>query len=254
MPKNFFGRVSQLWQDCLLSFSAIGPSLRLVFDRKYMAAWHTFCAFDSLAVKILIDIGAHDGLYAKRAARYFSLERTVLIEPLPEKGQLLRGLGLPGMCVLEAALADREGTAKFTINATSQASSIKKVNSVLGGDYGFDLSEVGTIDVKLTTLDAVFDKLQLTHADLVKIDVQGAERELLRGAQKALTNIRFIQIEMLFADHYADSADFCELYQTLRAAGFRLARLQDFTHAPTGVLLHCDAVFVNERYLENNSR
>jgi FkbM family methyltransferase len=213
-----------------------------------MAAWHSFSDFVPSSVKSLIDIGAHDGLYATRAAKYFPLERTILIEPLPDKTEGLRRLGLPGLTVIAAALADRAGSTAFTINATPQASSIKKVNPELGQHYGVDLSEVTSIDVTVTTLDLVFDELKLSNVDLVKIDVQGAERELLRGAHHSLPRIRYIQIEALFADHYADAADFCELYKTLSSYGFKLARLTDFCNSPSGFLLQCDAIFQNERF------
>jgi FkbM family methyltransferase len=210
-----------------------------------MAAWHTFRSFDPSSVKVLVDIGAHDGLYSRYAAEYFSLERTILIEPLPEKAEVLSTLKLPGKEVIVAALADRVGTAQFTINATQQASSIKRINTNLGIEYGLDFTEKNAITVELTTLDEVFDSLNLERVDLVKVDVQGAERELLLGAPRSLPRIHFLQIELLFADHYADAADFCELYQMLQTVGFHLARLKDFSHGTTGTLLQCDGVFVN---------
>jgi FkbM family methyltransferase len=212
-----------------------------------MAAWHTFSEFDPSSVKTLIDIGAHDGIYATRASRYFALEETILIEPLPEKTDRLRELTLPGLKVITAALADRVGSTAFAINATAQASSIKRVNSVLGKDYQLDFSEVRSIDVSVTTLDNLFSDLRLSGIDLVKIDVQGAERELLAGARNSLPYIRFIQIEVLFVEHYADSALFFELHETLSSAGFKLMRLIDFATSPSGLLLQCDAVYRNER-------
>ena len=249
MQRTLCARGYQLLSDLWLSFSPEGPKTRQIFDRKYMAAWRTFHDFDPVSVKVLVDIGAHDGLYAKYAAQYFSLERTILIEPLPEKAEILHDLNVPGKVVIMAALADRVGTAQFTINSTQQASSIKRVNTNLGAEYGLDFTEKNVITVNLTTLDAVLDDLSLERVDLVKIDAQGAERELLLGSRRSLPRIRFLQIEMLFADHYADAADFCELYQMLRTAGFRLAMLKDFTHGPTGTLLQCDGVFMNKCWL-----
>jgi len=246
MQRTLDVRIYQLLSDFWFSFALRGPKTRHVFDRKYMAAWHTFHDFDANSVKVLVDIGAHEGLYAKYAAQYFSLERTILIEPLPDKAGTLIALDLPGKEIVTAALADRVGTAQFTINATQQASSIKRVNANMSVEYGMDFTEKNVITVTLTTLDKVFDDLNLEKVDLVKIDVQGAERELLLGSRKSLPQIHFLQIEMLFADHYAGAAQFCELYQMLTAAGFRLARLKDFSHGPTGALLQCDGVFVNE--------
>jgi FkbM family methyltransferase len=252
MSRSALGRAAGLLSDFRLSLSRNGPAIGRVLDREYMAAWHTFFEFAPSSVKTLIDIGAHDGMYAERASKYFALQRTILIEPLPDKTERLQQLGLPGLTVIASALADRVGNTTFTINETAQASSIKKVNPELGQHYGVDLSEVASINVNVTTLDRVFEELQLSNIDLVKIDVQGAERELLRGAQKSLPHIRFIQIEALFAEHYADAADFCELYGTLSSSGFKLARLTDFANSPSGILLQCDAVFQNERLVQRD--
>jgi FkbM family methyltransferase len=248
MSRSLAARAIGLLSDCCLSLSSRGPSIHKTFDREYMAAWHQFSAFDQKSVKSLMDIGAHDGLFASRASRYFELSRTILVEPLPEKLESLRQMRLPDLTVVPAALAASVGTATFTINATDQASSLKRVNPQSGGDYGLDLSEVMTIDAEVTTMDQLFVDLGLSSVDLVKIDVQGAERDLLQGAQASLPRIHFIQIEALFTEHYAQAADFCELHEILTSAGFRLLRLIDPVNSSSGVLLQCDAIYQNEQF------
>ena len=248
MSRSIIKRIAAGISDIQLALSQEGPPLARILDRDYMASWHMFHEFEPSSVKTLIDIGAHDGLYAYNAARYFALDQVILVEPLPEKAEKLCGLKLPGMRVIPAAVSDYCGKISFAIVATTQASSIKKINSQIGALYGLDMSESGSIDVPVTTLDQIFLDENLSSIDLVKIDVQGAERELLAGAANCLSKIRLVQIEMLFADHYADSAKFCQLHQTLSAAGFKLLRLIDFVHSSDGALLQCDAVYRNEKF------
>ena len=48
----------------------------------------------------------------------------------------------------------------------------------MGVEYRLDFTEKTVITVTLMTLDKIFDDLNLERVDLVKVDVQGAEREL----------------------------------------------------------------------------
>ena len=221
--------------------------VRRIFDREYVAAWRQFHDFAPDAVHTLINVGAHEGLYAGRAARYFSLERTILVEPLPKFAGNLRKLNLPGQEVVEAAMSDKVGEATFTVSNTEQASSLLEINPAMSGAYNLDMSESQRITVRVTTLDQTVSDLGIQSIDLLKIDVQGAERALLAGASSALQKTKYVQIEVLFVEHYQGCAQFFEIDSIMTGAGFRLCRLVDFSHAADGTLLQADAVYLNCR-------
>ena len=219
-----------------------------VLNREYVAAWGQFKEFSQDSVRILVDVGAHEGLYASRASRYFSLSRTILVEPLPKFAEKLRKLNLPGAEVVQAALSDSIGEASFAVNQTEQASSLFEVNSDMSDAYKLDMAVAEKISVQVSTLDQLTATSKLERIDLLKIDVQGAERELLRGARKTMGNTKYIQIEVLFVEHYKGCALFFELDQILTSSGFRLCRLVDFLYSPEGALLQADAVYRNTRF------
>jgi hypothetical protein len=75
--------------------------------------------------------------------------------------------------------------------------------------------------------------------------VQGAEKLLLAGAKNALRRTKYLQIEMLFVEHYRGCALFHELDELCRAAGFELHRLGDFSNDSKGRLLQGDAIYRN---------
>jgi FkbM family methyltransferase len=245
MKNSAYHRFLGVLRDVLTSRIEPGLPLSKVFDRNYMAAWSAFRDFDRASVETLVDIGAHEGLYAARAARYFSLKRTILVEPLPKFAKNLRKLNLPGAEVVEAAMADKVGEARFTVSNTEQASSLLEINPTMSDAYKLDMSESQRITVKVTTLDQTVSDLGLESIDLVKIDVQGAERALLAGASSALKRTKYIQIEVLFVEHYKGCAQFFEIDSIMSEAGFRLCRLVDFSHTVDGVLLQADAIYLN---------
>jgi len=245
MNRSILNRVSGLFRDALTAAVEPGLPWRKVLDREYMAAWHSFQEINLGSVRTLVDIGAHEGLFARRAALIFPLERAILVEPLAEYARALRGLNLPGATVVQKALADKVGRSTFSVNSTAQASSLREINSAMGREYALDMKVSNTVEVETTTLDMLCEELGLGAIDLVKIDVQGAERELLLGAGRSLPRIRYLQIEVLFVEHYIGCADFFEIHRMLNQSGFRLCRFLDSSCNSRGHMLQADAIYAN---------
>jgi len=251
MKKSLFHRVLKILEDFCESLGGDGPPLGKILNREYVAAWQQFKFFKPSEVQILVDVGAHDGWYAKRAALYFPLQRSILIEPLPSNAEGLRKLNLPGLKVVEAAMSDKKGRAKFTISHTAQASSLLEMSPGMTEAYQLDMSGQEEIEVAVGTLDALCEKENIEYIDLLKIDVQGAERLLLAGARNALRRTKYLQIEMLFVEHYRGCALFHELDELCRATGFELCRLLGGTNDLNGRLLQADGIYKNTRSLQS---
>jgi FkbM family methyltransferase len=126
----------------------------------------------------VIDVGAAAGFYALLAARHVGASgRVVACEPDAANLRFLRAHAarnaLAQIEVLACALADRVGTARFA-----------KAGSGRGR-----LHASGGIEVKLRTLDDVAGERGLAPR-AVKIDVEGAELEVLRGGERTLREHR----------------------------------------------------------------
>jgi len=92
------------------------------------------------------------------------------------------------------------------------------------------------IPVTLTTLDSALGGAQIC-ADFLKIDVQGFELEVLRGAESALHNIIGCEIEASFIEVYKHQSFFADVDQFMRSQGFFLADLERFWWRRKGVPL-----------------
>jgi FkbM family methyltransferase len=124
------------------------------------------------------DLGANVGVYSLWAAQRVGVQgRVVAFEPIPEtRARLERNIALNGFAqirVVPRAVGAEPGSA--TLHVVPGASGLTSRDRAVGGDE---------IAVEVTTLDAYF--AGAAPPDLIKIDVEGMELEVLRGARSLL--------------------------------------------------------------------
>ena len=158
---------------------------------------------------VVYDIGAHVGLYSVIAARLVGgAGHVYAFEPLPRNLVYLRGhleLNAVANCtVLDVAVSAGPGSAAFDID-------IHPAMGHLGAPAE------GTLTVHTAGLDDLVARGVLRPPAVVKCDVEGAEHDVLRGAEKILATRRPL---VFLATHGADvHARCCDL---LRAASYDL--------------------------------
>ena len=81
--------------------------------------------------------------------------------------------------------------------------------------------------------------------DLLKIDTQGYEDRVLRGAGEMLTPtaIRMLLIEVSFVDLYENQASFADIFTLVTTRGYRLVGLYDARRDERGLIRWCDVLF-----------
>lgn len=193
-------------------------------------------------VGTVIDVGVLDG--TPNLYKAFPDARLVLVEALPMYEATCRRLmqGRTGdihMC----AVGSEEGTARIRHYPTLPARS-----SLLQTAGGNDL-EVVEIEVPLRRLDQLIDRGGLVGDVLLKIDVEGMELEVLKGAVGILDRIRFIIAETSVRERHQGSYRFADLVGFLHDHGFHLHDALRLTRTkalvPGASIM--DAVFLNER-------
>ena len=126
---------------------------------------------------VAIDVGAHHGVFLREFFRVSPHGRHLAIEPLPEMAAWLRQ-HFPMAEHHECALSDRSGTATFQYVPSLPGWSGLRVQP-----YPSDVTPV-PITVSLRRLDELVDPK--TRIGFIKIDVEGAELEVLKGARDTL--------------------------------------------------------------------
>ena len=95
---------------------------------------------------------------------------------------------------------------------------------------GDHLAEVA--EVQFTTLDDWCAEEGVAVVDAIKLDVQGAELEILNGAERVLASVRAVELETCFNPLFVGTPLFGEVDAFMRARGFALWRLRDLAHYP----------------------
>ena len=103
--------------------------------------------------------------------------------------------------------------------------------------------EVEQVEIKVTTLDNIAASMTLGSCAL-KIDTQGYELEVLKGASRLLEKVKLISVELSLAELYERQAPYYCIDEYLRSHGFKLIDLYPgFKNLDTGEVLECDAIY-----------
>jgi FkbM family methyltransferase len=137
------------------------------------------------ADSVVVDIGAHVGTFTAAAVRFAPDGAHIAVEPIPEMAELLRDR-FPSVTVHQVAVSDARGEARFHHDVDQPAFSGLERRDGTAGD------EIEALTVRVTTVD---DLVPTACAPaLLKVDIEGAELDALRGAERVL------------ADHHPDVA------------------------------------------------
>ena len=135
---------------------------------------------------VAIDIGANIGLWAKDISSFF--DKTYCFEPNPDCIECLeKNINLKSSVIYNVALGEKEETKLlYCPNNTGASSFINFTKIGYNNDgskkYGLFSKTIKTKWIEVKT----FDSFKITNIDFIKIDVQGFEYEVLKGAKKTL--------------------------------------------------------------------
>jgi FkbM family methyltransferase len=211
-----------------------------------VSAFRLVVALRELALQpvTVLDVGANIGQFARAAWETWPLARIVAFEPLPEAAAVLRKTLDPagGHRVDEVALGDFDGTVPFHSHHYHLSSSVLPSTDVARRRYRW-AEESGSFEVRIRRLDSLLDELSIVRPVLLKIDVQGFELHVLRGAEKTLALVDAVVVEQSFDESYEGQPTFAEVYEHLAGRGWRLARVLD-TRREGPLLAEVDCLYV----------
>jgi FkbM family methyltransferase len=168
----------------------------------------------------VIDVGAHTGDVLADVLRIAPHGRHIGFEPLPDLAIALQRRH-PGVCVRNVALSDTPGTASFTHVLDRPGWSGLKPRPTPDGAT----ARTEQIEVVTERLD---DAIPEDHVPaLIKIDVEGAELQVLAGAARTLAAHRplvLFEHGLGSADHYGTRPE--QVHDLLAGLGYRVFDLQ----------------------------
>jgi FkbM family methyltransferase len=167
-------------------------------------------------VPVLFDVGAHIGEYTEEFFKRFPRGRSYVFEPSASHLALLRRrLGShPEVKIFPLGLGGEPG--QFPLYKDREISGLASLSKrrLDYRDIKLELAEMVTI----STVDRIIEETGLTSIELLKIDVEGHELFVLRGASKAMERgiIKLVQFEFggTHLDTHTNLQDFYYFFKT----------------------------------------
>ena len=130
-------------------------------------------------IATVVDLGANIGISALYFAARFPDAHIYAVEPHPETACILRE-NIAGhqnrITVLEAGVADKCGVMRLSNGAQFCGASLVR-------------EELDSFEVPVLTMERLFEQFGIEDIDLLKIDIEGAERLILSGAPAWLERV-----------------------------------------------------------------
>lgn len=198
-------------------------------------------------VPYLVDVGANEGQWLSALLEFATVDRLDAFEPHPAACRQLRDATrhLPSARVHQLAAGARAERRVLHGAGYTTFSSLLPVSPIVAQEYEVGAGDVvDEFDVEVAPLDAVLTDRQ--PIDLLKLDVQGFERQVLAGAGATLRRTRVLLMETMFVSHYVGDDSFADLYQLVTEKhGFKFWNLAAPIYSSSGQALWADAVFIN---------
>lgn len=172
--------------------------------------------------KVVFDVGANVGDWSKLASKYFpnaSIHAFELSEST--RSALKKNLQEENYIVADAALGSKSGQLEY-----KDYGDLSTVNSIVNTEFHDKNIPFKKRVANILTGDDYMERMGLSHIDFLKIDVEGAELEVLRGFSDAIRQgkIKVIQFEYGYANGDANSL-MKDFYAYLTPAGYEIGKI-----------------------------
>jgi FkbM family methyltransferase len=178
---------------------------------------------------VLLDVGARGGV-GREWDVFGDQLRAYAFEPNEEECQRLAAAAPPNLTYIPRALGRQRGRQTLYETAHPDAAGLyrtdeKYLGRFLNRDNGVI---VGESTVEVSALDDVLAEFNVPAVDFIKLDVEGAELDVLKGGPGCIDNPSLLGLlsEIRFHREINGSPSFSELDLFLRTCGFMLFDLQ----------------------------
>ncbi|UCG79404.1 MAG: FkbM family methyltransferase [Nitrospirota bacterium] len=199
---------------------------------------------------IIFDVGANVGQTAIKYLAQFPAAQIFCFEPYPSSIKQLKSTfsGNDNIKIVETAIADTIGNKPFYVNDNTATNSLYPRPASLRRYYDKNAQYKETTAVKVDTLDNIAKMMNLSHIDILKLDIQGGELSALKGAESLIRKeaISLIYTEIKFIPHYEDAPLFNKIWDYLERYGYTIFGIYNIVKANNGQIRFADAIFISK--------
>jgi FkbM family methyltransferase len=196
-----------------------------------------------IAPEVVIDAGANRGQFSLDVVRVLPSAMVHAFEPLSSEADVFEAIfaGEPNVKLTRRGLWSQSGSMTMHVSASPDSSSLLPIGAMQSEIFP-GTHDVGEDQVEVVRLDEVMTADDLGSQALLKLDVQGSELEVLRGAAHLLRSCQWVYAELSLMQFYVGQPSAGEIVAHLLDASFELV---DVTTAARhrGQAVQVDALF-----------
>lgn len=201
-------------------------------------------------IQNLCDIGAHDGEWSRIACIINpSIKSIALFEPQKEFFKILINQKYQGANIKYFNIGIGNTNRILKLYGGTASASLFIPSEFQKKLFPKSLKNVEE-KVKITTLDQIYSLHKLPFPDVIKIDVQGYELYVLKGAKKVISRARYIIIEVSFKEFYKEQPKLSKLLLELEQNNYSIISkgYEWWSSKKPSILLQIDIICKNNNY------
>ena len=201
--------------------------------------------------RIIIDVGANVGQTCLYLEKWFPMSRIYSLEPVRSTFQGLQRntAAHPNILCRNLALGDVQRTSAIPLMRDSLLNTLTLEPALEPGASG------ATEEIRLTTLPAFCQEEGIDRIDILKMDVEGYEIPVLRGAESMIDRVGAIYAEVSLQETRTNMTPWGTIHEYLRSRGFFYCGLyEQFRHWDAKLLVSLgNALYLNPSWFDARS-
>lgn len=238
-PTKSFAKIGStvIYYDSYLGISNIQSMTVFVHKKLFRYIQH-------LKSPTIIDVGAHNGYFSINMANLFHNSRIFACEPLSLTYRLLKKNthNIRNITPVRIGFSEKKAKKKMYYEKT-----LLVYSSLYSERFTWHKNpSIETVD--LMSLDEFIIKHGIDFIDILKIDTEGAEELVLKGAKKTLKNTHFLILECAM-DNIRSSTFSSLIHHLYRSDyNFQLLDIGNILHFPSAGISTMDILFENLKF------
>lgn len=197
------------------------------------------------SMKTVIDVGSNRGQFSIIARYCYPNAKIIAFEPLKEASLVYKSIFKKDkdVTLYEFAIGEKIKNEVLHITAKDDSSSLLslKLQKIMFPKSG---NEIRQIKVRVFNLSSILKENEIQSPSLLKIDVQGYELNVLKGAGELISKFNFIYVECSFVELYENQNLITEIIDFLYHKNFMLIGIYNIIYKQ-GKTIQADFLFKN---------
>jgi hypothetical protein len=211
--------------------NAFMPAKQRLSHRKRL----TFLRSSGVELRRVLDLGAFEGKWTMLLKKVYPEAKVLMVDANTDKGPFLRPLGDFRIAVLGEVDGREVDYFRCLDGDAGSGNGIYPENT--GYTFGAEKRRCVTLSTLLGSDEGY---------DLIKMDIQGAELDVIRGGLPIIRNSRFLLLELQTHDYNLGAPHLEEVVAFLHGEGFGVVDIVDLMYSGDK-LIQADFLFLNRK-------